>query len=296
VSGAGAQEIPLVFECAGEPLVGVLHRPENPADIGLVSIIAGGPQYRAGVGRGMVVMARALAAQGVPVLRFDYRGMGDSGGEFLGFENIADDLAAAVDTLKSEVPAVRQVVLWGGCDAASGAMIHGWKIPGVISLALGNPWVTTHEIHAAVMNKHYLGRLREWTFWRKVLRFEYNIWDYMIAGFRRLAGKVVAVARGVLRNNPGATEDHGGFVGRMLGGLERFEGPILYLISGQSVASKEFDELVIRDRRWQAAINRAGSRRVDFPEADQTFSDEQSRENLTRAIRDWIFDLREQAS
>jgi hypothetical protein len=41
-------------------------------------------------------------------------------------------------------------------------------------------------------------------------------------------------------------------------------------------------------------VNRSGSKRVDFPEADQTFSDEHSRECLTRAIHDWIFELQKQ--
>jgi len=293
MSAARSQEIPLVFECAGDPLVGVLHKPDAPYDIGLVSIIAGGPQYRAGVGRGMVVMARALAGEGVPVLRFDYRGMGDSGGEFAGFEGIADDIEAAVKALKSEIPQVRKIVLWGGCDAASGAMIHGWKVPDVVSLALGNPWVTTHEIHTAVMKKHYLNRLREWSFWRKLLRFEYNFIDYVVAGLRKVVDRAKSTLRGWRPGGSRGTDGSEGFVDRMLHGLERFEGPVLFLISGQSVASREFDELVNGDSLWRAVVNRSRSKRVDFPDADQTFSDERSRKCLTGAIHDWIFELQE---
>lgn len=294
MSEAHSQEIPLVFECAGDSLVGVLHRPDSSLDIGLVSIIAGGPQYRAGVGRGMVVMARTLAAHGVPVLRFDYRGMGDSSGEFRGFEDIADDIAAAVKTLILEVPEVRKVVLWGGCDAASGAMIHAWKIPDVLSLALGNPWVTTHEIHKAVMKKHYLNRLREWSFWRKLLRFEYNLFEYVVAGFRKLLDRLLSALREWRRSDSQSGDEPGSFVERMLAGLGQFEGPVLFLISGQSVASREFDELVNGDSRWKAMLIRSGTRRIDFPEADQTFSDENSRQCLTRAIHDWICELRTQ--
>jgi len=294
VSEIQSHEIPLVFQCTGDTLVGIVHKPNTPAAIGVVTIIAGGPQYRGGVGRGMVSTARELAARGVPVLRFDYRGMGDSGGEFLGFEHIAEDIQAAVTAFQRAIPEVKKVVLWGGCDAASGVMINAWKIPDVISLVLGNPWVTTYEIHSAVMKKHYLSRLQEWSFWRKLLRFEYNLVDYTVAGFKKSAARVGALLSA--RRQPGAMseqEETGNFVNKMLDGLRRFEGPVLFLISGQSVASREFDELVSTDPDWGAVYSRKECKRIDFPEADQTFSDRHSRECVNRAISDWLLELSE---
>ncbi len=293
MSEGHAAEIPVVFPCGDDSLVGIVHRPADPAETGVITVIAGGPQYRAGVGRGMVSTARFLAEQGVAVLRFDYRGMGDSGGEFRGFEQIAEDLEAAVTALRKEVPAVRKVVLWGGCDAASGAMIHGWKLPDVTSMVLGNPWVTTHETHSAAMKQHYLGRLREWSFWRKLLRFEYNLLEYARSGFAKLGARLSALLQRLGKpSGQGAPDDAGSFVDRMLDGFGRFEGPVLLLISGQSVASREFDELIKQDTGWQAACSRPGSRRLDFPEADQTFSDERSRQLVNQAIVDWLRELR----
>jgi exosortase A-associated hydrolase 1 len=286
-------EHPLVFPCGEDTLVGIVHKPAEPLDIGLVTIIAGGPQYRAGVGRGMVSTARYLAERGVAVLRFDYRGLGDSGGEFQGFEHIAEDLQAAVTALRKEVPEVRKVVLWGGCDAASGAMIHAWKLADVMSMVLGNPWVTTRETHSAAMQQHYLTRLREWSFWRKVVRFEYNLLEYAGAALKKLGAKAGALLRRVA--SPSAQDEPGGsgsFVDRMLAGFERFEGPVLLLISGQSVASREFDELLKQDSRWEAVCSRPSSKRLDFPEADQTFSDEYSRVRVNEAILDWLRELR----
>ena len=64
-----------VFACAGDTLMGILAKPETPADTGVI-VIVGGPQYRVGSHRQFVLLSRALAAAGYAVLRFDYRGMG----------------------------------------------------------------------------------------------------------------------------------------------------------------------------------------------------------------------------
>ena len=85
-------EIPLVFEVQGSPVLGILHVPAEPARVGLIMVAAGGPQYHVGCCRQLLTWARRFAHQGISVLRFDYRGMGDSGGEFRGFEHVDDDL------------------------------------------------------------------------------------------------------------------------------------------------------------------------------------------------------------
>ena len=94
-------EEPVCIESQGERLIGVLHRPQTPsgASRGMV-IVVGGPQYRVGSHRQFVLLARALAARGTPVLRFDLAGMGDSDGEFAGFERSAADIRAAIDALQ----------------------------------------------------------------------------------------------------------------------------------------------------------------------------------------------------
>lgn len=285
MSDTGAQEIPLVFECEGEQLVGVVHRPEQPGRVGVLAIIAGGPQYRGGVGRGMVTIARALCEKGVPLMRFDYRGMGDSGGEFQGFEAIAEDLQSAVDAFMHAVPELEKVVLWGGCDAASGAMIHGWKIPQAASLVLGNPWVYTPQIASAVRKQHYLKRLTDLSFWRKVVRMEYDFSAYARAGFRKVASRFAPPKGG---STNGAAQAKETFVDRMLAGLQRFEGPVLFLLSGQSIVSTEFDQLIAGEKGWAEVYQREGTRRVDLPDADQTFSTADDREQLCIALCDWL--------
>ena len=70
------------FPCAGETLVGTLD--EAAGTIGLL-IVSGGNEIRMGAHRGMALLARKLAATGIPVLRYDRRGIGDSSGVNAGF-------------------------------------------------------------------------------------------------------------------------------------------------------------------------------------------------------------------
>ena len=88
-----------LFACAGETLVGVLARPAVAARTGVV-VIVGGPQYRVGSHRQFVLLSRALAGAGCAVLRFDYRGMGDSSGAQRSFDSVSADIAAAMDHLQ----------------------------------------------------------------------------------------------------------------------------------------------------------------------------------------------------
>ena len=91
----------VVFGFAGEQLVGVLARPEcsdvaEGLELGVL-VVVGGPQYRAGSHRQFLLLSRKVAEAGFPVFRFDYRGMGDSGGERRDFEAVSGDIGAAVE-------------------------------------------------------------------------------------------------------------------------------------------------------------------------------------------------------
>ena len=127
----------LLFTCQGLSLPGILH-PGAPGASRGVLVVVGGPQYRVGSHRQFVLLARDLAAAGVPVLRFDCRGMGDAEGEFPGFEDLDADLAAAIDAFFTQVPSLREVVIWGLCDAASAALFYAGsdaRVRGLVLLA-----------------------------------------------------------------------------------------------------------------------------------------------------------------
>ena len=272
-------ETPIVFDCGGSSLVGILHLPPAQREQVGVLVVVGGPQYRVGSHRQFTLMARGLAAAGYPTLRFDYRGMGDSGGEPRSFEAVHEDIRAAIDQFMRAVPGMSSVVLWGLCDAASAVLMYCGDDPRVVGLVLANPWVRTTSGEARAFLRHYYWqRLTQREFWSKVARFEFNVF----ASLRDWLGKLRAAG-----NSAGAPAPLG-FIDRMYQGMAGFRGRILLLISGKDLTAQEFVDLCGVDQRWQRQLARSSVEQVALRDADHTFS---NAEALARAIRhtiDWL--------
>jgi uncharacterized protein len=271
-------EQPIFIDCGGTALLGILHH-GAPDARRAVLVVVGGPQYRIGSHRQFVLLARRLAAAGVPVLRFDYRGMGDSGGEARTFESIHDDLAAAVGTLLHALPRVEELVLWGLCDAASAAAMYAPKDQRVTGLVLLNPWVRTAAGEAkAYLRHYYLSRLASRAFWAKLLSGGVQLPHALggLLGFVRTAKG--AGAADPMEDDQGAgaagptTGRRGNLPQRMLAGLTRFRGRTLLILSGNDLTAKEFEGLLADDRGWSAWAARPTVERRDLAEADHTFS------------------------
>ena len=275
----------LLIPCQGDHLVGVLHRPtQGPeGDLGMV-VIVGGPQYRAGSHRQFTLLARAVAAQGTPVLRSDYRGMGDSTGSLHTFEQVHDDVAAAVDALQRQLPQIRRVVLWGLCDGASAALLY-WQRGGdtrVTGLCLLNPWVRSAATLARAHVKHYyLRRLGQRAFWIKFLRG--GVASHAIKDLLRSLQEAIGKPRsgGVLRNE--AT-----FQELMARSASAFPGNMLLILSGNDYTAKEFVEEVATEPRWAQCMGRSATTRLDFATADHTFSAINAQQAMERAIVAWL--------
>ncbi len=270
----------LLFDCQGDTLVGVLSQPEAPLATAVL-VIVGGPQYRAGSHRQFVLLARALAQAGYPVLRFDCRGMGDSGGEPHDFEHIAPDIAAALDTLKRELPTVRGVVLWGLCDGASAALLylHDHSDPRVCGLVLVNPWVRTEAGQARTQVKHYyLQRLRERAFWFRLLRG--HVASGAMAGLLRSVRTALAPAA--------ATTGPAAYPQRMAAAWAAFGGPVLLMLSEHDHTAREFEDHRHADAAWQRALAFRVPTHVDLHGADHTCSQPAAQAALQRATLDWM--------
>jgi len=270
----------LVFPCQGESLVGVLHLPTVPLETSIV-IVVGGPQYRIGSHRQFVSLARAMAAQGHAVLRFDVRGMGDSTGASRSFEQITRDIAAAVDEISQRVPLARRIVLWGLCDGASAALLylHEVRDARVRGLCLLNPWVRSDESLARTHLRHYyLRRLAQRDFWAKLLRGRITS-----AAVAELARKVRDASRSV-RSSSGPSAP---FQRRMAQAWREFSGSVLLLLSADDYTAKEFAEQVQADPAWKGVLQRSGVS-VRWVDANHTFSEPAARAALHEHTLAWL--------
>lgn len=291
--GKAFTETPVVFECEGSRLLGMVHQPTHPRERGLLIVVAGGPQYRGGLARVQVRLARRLAANGVPVMRFDYRGLGDSEGQFRGFRQVEADIAAALRVFMDQVPGMREVALWGGCDASSASLINGWKFPQVQGLLLGNPWVHSEETSDKVAVAHFRQRLRDVDFWLKLLRGGYNPLPALGTLMRTLLKSLQRAVGAGSKNSADlrAAEDDITlpFQERMRLGMARFQGDVLLVMSGRSLVSREFDQLVTQSPAWQLALaSPSRIMRIDLPEADQAYSNMASQGEVIDLITRWM--------
>lgn len=282
-----ADEIAVTFDCLGDTLVGIVHVPEKPRTTGVLCILAGGPQYRIGCCRQQVLLARRLAASGTPVMRFDYRSMGDSDGADPGLDR-TEDINAAVAAFMHCVPGLSDIVLYGGCDGASAIAISGWRQPNVSAWILNNPFTKNEESQAKVMIKHYYRqRLFSKQLWKKVFSLQFDFRD----AFSSLSRTLRKASSKPKREQLGASDPfdpNRPFTQRMLEGWKRFDGDVLLLIGGRSLVAKAFDECVAASKEWQAVTSRPQVHRHVLADADHTFSEPQSRETLFKVLIDWL--------
>jgi len=273
----------MTFRCGGETLVGILHRGAGATCAVGIVIIVGGPQYRVGSHRQFVLMARAWAAQGYSVLRFDYRGMGDSTGESRSFDSVDDDVRAAVDVFQQHVPDVRKIVLFGLCDAASAALMSANSDPRLQGLILANPWVRTPEGEARSYIRHYYGaRLLQRSFWSKALSGKLGIFaslrEFVSSWFRS-------------RRSAGGTGVHSGtFLERMQRAFASFPGRILVLISEQDLTAREFTDLCKDAEPWKRAVTRRGVAIHTLRGADHTFSSRRALDEAVAVSAAWLLE------
>jgi exosortase A-associated hydrolase 1 len=152
------------FPCGTDSLSGVFDAADGTT--GLL-ILSGGNEIRSGAYAGQAATAQHFQALGYPVFRFDRRGIGDSEGQNRGFEQSADDIAAALKTFRALAPQLRNIVGFGNCDAATALTLFPDR-DAFSTLILANPW-TIDEVpktdeaaspNAAAIRARYWARLK----------------------------------------------------------------------------------------------------------------------------------------
>ncbi len=192
----------------GRTLRGVLHLPDGPRAKGAPGLVwlPAGQKTRQGVWRMNVVLARHAARRGVPTLRFDFEGLGDSDGDrhhgrpvmdYYGVVQTggcAGDVVAGAEYLMREA-GVSDVVLGGLCGGAVSALFAAptlgrrarslllVDLPVTISSASRQAWLEQHpedlvrarpEVADHVL-ADYVSKALDPAAWRRLLTGESNL-------------------------------------------------------------------------------------------------------------------------
>ncbi len=276
------RETPHTFSVAADQSMGIAALPETPGDCGVI-VVVGGPQYRVGSHRQFLLLSRRLAAEGYPVFRFDYRGMGDSRGARRDFDDVSEDIRAAIDAFHGICPGLKRIVLWGLCDAASACLIYtqAFQDARVDGLVLLNPWVRSEASLAQTQIKHYYGqRLLQREFWLKLFGGKLNLFS-ALREFLHKAAKA--------KERPSAnTSEVMTFQEKMAEGVREFKGRILLILSGQDYTAKEFLDHASANKTWAEALATGRVERIDIPEADHTFSSAIQRSHVEKKTLRWL--------
>ncbi|MHB9878243.1 hydrolase 1, exosortase A system-associated [Pacificimonas sp. ICDLI1SI03] len=253
---------PIDFPCAGETLFGTLH--EGVHSNGLI-IVTGGTQVRAGPQRLFARLGQDLSASGFPVLRFDRRGVGDSGGGDPGFLASSQDIEAAATALRQRQPSVSRIFGLGLCDGATALTLS----PGpVAELILLNPWIIDEEgpPPAAAVTAHYRRRLLQPAAWRRIITGRAN---------------PLAALKGLF--NAAAPSSAGDLELRVVAALSAHATPAYLLLSSRDRTADVFRPVAKRLSARFATINQI--------EADHAFSHPDSYAALLSAVANILFDV-----
>ena len=285
LAGHSVRELPLRFRSAAEDgeaqarMVGILSLPAAPGPRGIL-IVTGGPQYRIGSHRQFVLLARALAAQGWPVLRFDLRGMGDSEGSARDYRAAGPDIAGALAQFFDAVPTLREVVLWGLCDGATAAACHAPRDARVYALILLNPWVRSSAgLARATLRHYYLPRLLQGAFWRKLASGGVRT-GASLASLRQAAAATLAQTQEAQEDDAPAPA--------LLRALTQFQGKVLLILSGDDLGAREWQALLHGDGTWRAVAARAQWTQAQVDGANHTFASAAWRGEVEQLCVQWL--------
>lgn len=254
-----------LFTCADDELVGILSMPAKTSVSTGVLIVVGGPQYRIGSHRSFVILARRLAAMGIPCMRFDYRGMGDATGTERTYDTVEQDIRAAVDALFRQISGLQRVVLWGLCDGATASCLYAPEDDRVSGVVLVNPWVRTAVSEAKTMVKHYYAsKLVDPLFWRRLVSGK--------VAFGASARDVIRALRLSRRPNSGPGAHHTALAAGMADTLIRGRRRFALVLSGRDYVAREFEELALSLPEWTAACRTLLLSRSRIEDANHTFA------------------------
>jgi dipeptidyl aminopeptidase/acylaminoacyl peptidase len=125
------KEIPLTFKCENQQIVGMLHLPKKKGKITLIVLVHGWSANKLGTWNAFFVKAAREFSKKYAVLRFDFRGSGDSEGKFEDqtITSMLKDLDAVITQISEKFSEVdnTKVCLIGHSQGAYVSFLHATR-------------------------------------------------------------------------------------------------------------------------------------------------------------------------
>ena len=251
------QEEPVCFSSEGQHIIGVVHRPPEagPTGVPVVVMCHGFTGHKVEAHRIFVKTARSLAQVGVASLRFDFRGSGDSAGEFdeVTVEGEVRDALAAIAYARRHVG--RPVALLGLSLGGMVATLAAQRDGDVAALVLWAPVARPDRLARRIQAGAGEGmRPREW-------EGRYDLGGYLVSR---------AFVEDLARHDP-------------LAAARTYRGPVLILHGSR-------DEVVPTDdgAAYLAAFAGADKTLRLVEEADHTFNRASWEREVIEATVAWL--------
>ena len=252
-----------------------------------VVIVNAGIIHRVGPNRLYVDLARAVAALGYSVLRFDLAGLGDSdvalGGASLA-ESAVADVSAAFDHLAATRNA-SEFLIFGLCSGANYAALTAFRESRVIGVMLIDPSVARTRRSTMV---HVVRRLRNLSTLRELVTLRHPIFRRGLSGGSSAAVSVAQAAEGQSgqRANVAAPEMSASAARSSLEALVERGVHLMFVFTGgvnhvYNYYGQLFDLLPGLDFRTQLSLHY-------MPDTDHTVSDVGGRSRLLKAVHQWL--------
>jgi alpha-beta hydrolase superfamily lysophospholipase len=260
-AGVELVERPIAVRGSDTPLFGILTEPVGE-HVGLCAVLMNaGPQRRTGPNRMWVEIARRWAARGVPTLRFDLAGIGDSDGDAAALVHVASLYApeyvgqarAALDTLAADGLPERFIVL-GLCSGAywSTHTALGDERIGTVVMLNPRSLVWDEWVYGLRRTRELRERLLWASTWRKLLRGEITFARHLETA-RALAGRATIAPRRLRERVRARRGEDGGYAVEAIFDALRDRGQRTFLLfTGSEPLHREFTVKGVLERleRW----------------------------------------------
>ena len=271
-------ERPVFFPCGDAILAGVLTEPDRPNGRCVLIPWGGGAFPSSGPNRIRTRLARTLAERGFYSLRFDYRGVGESEGEYRLPSLVSpytEEIIAAGNWLTSQE--YGEMIVVANCFGAWSSLMAAPKIQNLYGIVLVNSPVGRDHHQAK-------GVQGSWKWWAKRLR--HLNWSQLRNRYRRAAYRKMVIAKASFMVR--GAKDHG-FAGGIRALVDR--GVPLLLLYGQDDFRADF--ILELDRGITNDLVRAAqpTRVVMVEERLEGYASFAAQDALLVKVPEWLAEL-----